>query len=79
MQFIDDEFLLLSRGGRVSAGTNARLGRPRSSQQEARQELAARERARRERQPRRFRTVLPRAAAVAAVRGPKRSGQQGRR
>ena len=43
MDRIDDEFLLLSRGGRFSTGTHARLRRG-SSEERARQELALRER-----------------------------------
>ncbi len=78
MQFIDDEFLLLSRGGRISPGTNARLGE-RTAQQLARQELAERAGSRRDRRRRQFRALLPRPAAVRAARGIKRTGYRGGR
>jgi hypothetical protein len=81
MQFIDDEFLVLSRGGRVSPGTNARLGKRQTTQQLARQELAERERAVRARSRRVGVRLRVRAAfgRRAAVRDKPPSGYRGKR
>ena len=48
MQPIDAEFLLLSRGGRASPGTHARLQKELSAAQQARRDLMAAQEARRE-------------------------------
>jgi hypothetical protein len=64
MQFIDDEFLLLSRGGRISPGTQARSGRARTAGEQARRELAAQAALQREPFPVRFSSVLSKAVAV---------------
>ncbi len=45
MRFVDDEFLLLSRGGRVSPGTEKRLAKALVAEQ-ARREVAARKKRR---------------------------------
>jgi hypothetical protein len=67
MQFIDDEFLLLSRGGRISPGTHARAGREGTAQEQARREWAAHAARQREPLPVRFRSGLSK--AVGAVTG----------
>ncbi len=48
MQPIDAEFLLLSRGGRVSPGTHARLQKELTAAQRARRDLTAARAARRQ-------------------------------
>jgi len=53
MQFIDVEFVVLSRGRRAGPGTGARLGRWQTSEEVAWQEVADRERAMRARSRRR--------------------------
>jgi hypothetical protein len=65
MRFVDDEFLLLSRTGRVSPGLNQRLGRV-SSRPEAERGLRVRaaSRRRRSRWTRRLR------ASAAGLVGP---------
>jgi hypothetical protein len=67
MQFVQDEFLLLSRGGRVGPGT--RTTGPPSPQEQARRELVAQARRRRVRRTPRFRAWRSRsgAALTAAV------------
>jgi hypothetical protein len=64
MQFVDDEFLLLSRGGRISPGTQSRSGRARTAEEQARRELAAHAARQREPLPVRFSAVLSKAAAA---------------
>jgi hypothetical protein len=68
MRFVDDEFLLLSRGGRISPGTPARSGRARSAHEQAQRELAA-ALATRKREPLRVRFVAMLSKASAAVTG----------
>jgi hypothetical protein len=71
--FIDDEFLFLSRGGRIGPGTNARLGEPRTMQERIRRELAAQyipeARAQRARRPwsKRSRKAFSQSRAASAV------------
>lgn len=63
MQFIDDEFLLLSRGGRIGPGTQGRAGKV-DAHEQARRELVARAARQREPLSVRFSAVCSRAAAA---------------
>ena len=77
MPYIDEEFLLLSRTGRIGPRTNARLGQPRTREEQARRELAAQHgsamrrarRTRRVRTRRRFGLGSAVASVIAGLRG----------
>ncbi len=81
MQFNDDEYLLLSRGGRIGPGTPTQLGGVPSAQERARRELAAGAALRRERGPARLPRPLARAvgAIAGAFGGSRRSDYGGER
>jgi hypothetical protein len=66
MHFVDDEFLLLSRGGRFSPGTHERLARALATQ-DARRELAASKKGKQSRPPKTVRAKV--AAPVRAMFG----------
>jgi hypothetical protein len=63
MRFVDDEFLLLSRGGRLNPGTNARLGSAQTAREQAIRELVADAAVRRKPLSARFSALLTGAAA----------------
>jgi hypothetical protein len=81
MRFVDDEFLLLSRGGRISPGTQARCGSARTAEEQARRELAAEAAVRRKPLSARFSALLSGAGAsiTGVIRGTRRRDYGGER
>jgi hypothetical protein len=70
MHFVDDEFLLLSRGGRFSPGTHKRLARELAGQ-DARRELVALQKKRKQTHPAKVKVTRP---FTAVLRGARRRG-----